>query len=262
MHRLEIPQVVEVVQLAFLVGLTARLPARHYTLKGGANLRFYEKSPRSSEDTDFDALAIEPWKLRDGVNAALHAPVVERLLRAQRIQVVETTMPKQTDTTQRWRIKVNAIGHASPISVTGEFSHRVGLEGEVDQVRPLVVAEPVDPDIAGRYGLPPVVLPHYRPRAAIQQKIGALARRAVNQPRDVFDLDWLLSRHREAAPLKDEVPSVEASAAAERATELDYPAFRDAVVPFIDADVRDLYDAAPAWNAMRERVLNYLVGLV
>jgi hypothetical protein len=49
---LPIPQVHELVQLAFLAALTQRLAARHYVLKGGTNLRLFFGSPRSSQDMD------------------------------------------------------------------------------------------------------------------------------------------------------------------------------------------------------------------
>lgn len=262
MARLDIPEVIEVVQLAFLNALTTKLQARHYALKGGANLRFYEKSPRSSEDMDFDALDIEPWKLADGVNASLRAPVVGALLRTQGIEVVRAEAHKQTDTTQRWKILVKAPGHVTPVSVTGEFSHRLAERGGADQARSSIAAEPVDSRIAGRYGLPPPVLPHYVPAAAMRQKIAALALRTNTQSRDVFDLDWLLTHHEASAPSKGQVPADQASRAAERATELDYADFHGVVVPFIDLSVRPIYDTTAAWNAMQHRVVTYLLGLV
>jgi len=262
MARLEIPEVIEVVQLAFLNALTTKLQARNYALKGGANLRFFEKSPRSSEDMDFDALNIEPWKLAEGVNGSLQAPVVGALLRTQGIEVVRAAAQKQTDTTQRWKILVKAPGHVTPISVSGEFSHRLPERGEADEARSSVVPEPVDSKIAGRYGLPPPVLPRYVPAAAIRQKIAALALRSTTQPRDVFDLDWLLTHHEASAPSKGQVPPDQASRAAERATELDYADFHSVVVPFIDLSVRTVYDTTAAWNAMQHRVVTYLLGLV
>lgn len=260
--RLTVPEVHEVVQLAFLAGLTQRLPARHYILKGGANLRLFLDSPRSSEDMDFDAIDIPDWKLADKVNESLRAPVVGLILRTHGLTVTRAGSQKQTTTTQRWAVEVQAPGHRLTISTTGEFSHRVNAGGAHDPVRSSASADPIDPRIAGRYGAPPIVLPHYLPAAAIGQKIAALALRAVNQPRDVFDLDVLLGRHQDAAPKKGQVDPLRAERAAERASELDFDAFRDAVLPFVDLAVRPFYETPAAWSAMQDRVSTYLLELV
>jgi Nucleotidyl transferase AbiEii toxin, Type IV TA system len=159
-------------------------------------------------------------------------------------------------------VEVQAPGHRLTISTTGEFSHRIRAAGLDGPARPGASVDAIDPQIAGRYGAPPIVLPHYLPPAAIAQKIGALARRAVNQPRDVFDLDLLVSRHRDAAPRKGDIDSDEAGQAADRAAELDFAAFRDAVLPFIDVAVRPFYETPEAWSAIQKRVLAYLLELV
>lgn len=260
--QLSVPEVHEVVQLAFLAGLTQRLPARHYILKGGANLRLFLGSPRSSEDMDFDAIDIPDWKLADKVNEALRAPVVGLILRSHGLTVTRAGSQKQTTTTQRWAVEVQAPGHRLTISTAGEFSHRVSSTGSLEEARSSARADPIDARIAGRYGAPPIVLPHYLPAAAIVQKIGALAQRAVNQPRDVFDLDLVLGRHPDEAPSKGDVDPERAQRAAERATELERSAFEDAVLPFIDLEVRSFYETPEAWSAMQDRVVTYLLGLV
>jgi len=260
--RLTLPEVHEVVQLAFLAGLTQRLSARHYILKGGANLRLFLNSPRSSKDMDFDAIDIPDWKLADKVNESLRAPVVGLILRTHGFTVARAGSQMQTGTTQRWAVEVQAPGHRLTISTAGEFSHRVSAAGLHESARSSASADPIDPRIAGRYGAPPIVLPHYLPAAAISQKIEALAQRAVNQPRDVFDLDLLLARHPDAAPTKGDLDSERAQRAAERATELEFGAFRDAVLPFIDMEVRSFYDTPAAWSAMQDRVATCLLELV
>jgi hypothetical protein len=262
MENLSVPQVHEVVQLAFLAGLTQQLPARHYILKGGTNLRLFLGSPRSSEDMDFEAIDIPDWKLADKVNEALRVPVVGLILRAHRLAIVRAGSQKQTSTTQRWSIEVEAPGHRLPLSTTGEFSHRVTGAGLDEAARAAALADPIDPSIVGRYAVPPIVLPHYLPQAAILQKIDALAHRAVGQPRDVFDLSLLLDRHAAAAPERGDVDAGDAERAAERATELTFESFRDAVVPFIDEAVRSFYATPQAWSDMQHRVASCLLELV
>lgn len=41
--------------------------------------------------------------------------------------------------------------------------------------------------------------------------------------------------------------------------ELDYRAFADAVLPFIDRDVRSLFATPEAWSAMQDRVVAQLL---
>jgi hypothetical protein len=88
------------------------------------------------------------------------------------------------------------------------------------------------------------------------------ARLSVPEPRDVFDLDLLVSRHPDGAPRKGEVDSADVERAADRAAELDFAAFRDAVLPFIDMAVRPFYETPKAWAAIQERVLACLLELV
>ncbi len=72
----------------------------------------------------------------------------------------------------------------------------------------------------------------------------------------------MLGRHPDAAPKKGEVDPLRAERAAERASELDFGAFRDAVLPFIDLAVRPFYETPAAWSAMQDRVSTYLLELV
>lgn len=259
---LTVPQVHEIVQLAFLAGLTQRISPRRYVLKGGTNLRLFFASPRSSEDMDFDAIDIPDWQLAEGVDAALSSPVVGKVLRVHRLELVRVNSQKQTSTTQRWTVEVEAAGHALPISTTGEFSHRASAAGRDLGVRSESQADPIDPALLGRYAAPPIVLPHYLPGEAILQKIAALALRAINQPRDVFDLDLLLARYPDAAARPGAVEPSQAARAAERAMELDFEDFRDGVLPFIDDSDRAFYDTASAWSNMQDRVATHLLGLV
>ena len=71
-----------------------------------------------------------------------------------------------------------------------------------------------------------------------------------------------MSRHRDAAPRRGNVGSADAERAAGRTAELDFAAFRDAVLPFIDMAVRPFYETPQAWSAIQERVLACLLELV
>jgi len=59
---------------------------------------------------DFDAIDIPDWKLADKVNDALRAPVVGLILRSHGLTVTRAGSQKQTGTTQRWAVEVQAPG--------------------------------------------------------------------------------------------------------------------------------------------------------
>jgi hypothetical protein len=96
---------------------------------------------------------------------------------------------------------------------------------------------------------------HYTQDAATDQKIKALAGRSETQARDVFDLDLLLRRGADAGGT---VAAPTRKAAAERALALPFDAFRDQVLPFLDPDVAELYDAG-AWEQMQLYVVEKLL---
>src|SRR5712691_5158792 len=97
-------QAVEKFHLLFLAQLGSRIDKRLYALKGGCNLRFFWKSIRYSEDIDFDVHTIARETLRKNVNQILSAPGFSRILRSSKIELGQLFEPKQTDTTQRWKV--------------------------------------------------------------------------------------------------------------------------------------------------------------
>src|SRR5262249_9580824 len=120
---------VEVFHLAFLAGLGATSDKRSQVVKDGANLRFFFGSPRYSEDIDFDVTAgFHPHQVRERVEKILAAPTLKSNLRAHGLSVARVTAPKQTETTQRWKIGIDVIGRGFPVATKLEFSHR-GVTG-------------------------------------------------------------------------------------------------------------------------------------
>src|SRR5437016_10033580 len=99
-------QVVEHFHLLFLAQLGARLDKKLYALKGGSNLRFFWKSIRYSEDLDFDIHTIARITLQKKVNGILKDSGFARVLTAYGLGIAQFSEPKQTDTTQRWKVKI------------------------------------------------------------------------------------------------------------------------------------------------------------
>jgi predicted nucleotidyltransferase component of viral defense system len=245
-------QIIEFFHLAFLQVLQARLDQSRYVVKGGANLRYFFESLRYSEDIDLDAVAIEPWKLEAKVDEVLASPATGLVLRSGGLAVEEVTKPKQTATTQRWKPLIAVSGRRVPVRTKIEFSHRAA--------DPRRILEAVPDRIVAPYALRAPTMLHYTAEAAIEQKIRALAQRSETQSRDVFDLELLLRRHRDAIGVGEIEPHV-LEAALGRAFDLPFEAFRDQVVLFLDLEIAELYDDEAAWERIQAFVAERLMEL-
>lgn len=240
-------QVAEGFHLAFLSVLQARMDQTRYVLKGGANLRFFFGSPRYSEDIDLDIVGAKPWALAEVVDKAIESPAMRILLRGLGLEIAEYSKPKQTGTTNRWKVAIAASALQRHVRTKIEFSSRGGDDR--------FVMEPLPQRLADPYGLRSPQVQHYRAEAALEQKIAALAGRSETQARDVFDLDLLF---RQAQVRAEGVDPQVRGRAAERAMELPWEAFQDQVIPFIDFDVLELYRDESVWDQI---VLNVVENL-
>lgn len=248
MPELRDAPVIELFHLAFLQVLQARLDQARYVLKGGVNLRYFFDSVRYSEDIDLDAAEIEPWALEDKVDGVLASAAMDALLRSGGLSVDGCTKPKQTATTQRWKVSIAVGGRREPVRTKIEFSHRNG-----DHRR---ILEPIPGRVVAPYALRAPTVLHYTADAAIEQKVEALAERSETQARDVFDLDLLLRRQPIAAAAIE--PQI-LERAVERALELPFAAFRDQVAPFLDPEVAELYNDPATWEQTQTFVVERLI---
>jgi predicted nucleotidyltransferase component of viral defense system len=238
-------QIIEMFHLLFLRALTSDRQD-WFVLKGGANIRYFFDSPRYSNDIDLDFHGREAWQVGQTVDMVLGGPALRTLARQARIEIAETSAPKQTDTTRRWKIGLGANGHANTIRTKIEFSDRNGGSDDIS-------AERVPDSIVGPYGLAAPLVAHYGEIAAIEQKIAALALRSETKARDIFDLDLLLRRHYSADSTRPDLSSRHAAQAAHRALEVPYESFMSEVAPFLETEIADLYDEAD-WDQMRSSV--------
>jgi hypothetical protein len=239
-------QIVELFHISFLGTLVRRLDPARYVLKGGANLRYFFGSVRYSEDIDLDLLGVPGWSLERKVDDLLAKGPLPFLLKPAGVAIAAVSKPKQTGMTQRWKIGLSAAGHSEPVRTKVEFSHREGPGGYQLESIPAAVVEP--------YALRAPSVQHYTGDVPAEQKVEALAGRTETQARDVFDLDLLLRRRSLPSGRLD---STTLGAAAERALELPFDAFRDQVLPFLEPEVAELYDAE-AWEQMQTFVAEHL----
>lgn len=240
-------QSVELFHLVFLRALLGRGDAKGLiALKGGCNLRFFFGSVRYSEDMDLDATIIAEDTLTKKVNQLLASPLVSAPLKAQGISIVDVSAPKQTETTQRWKIGLARVGTELPVRTKIEFSRRGGIEG--------AALDAVDAELLRSYALMPLLVTHYTAHAAIEQKLRALAGRTEPQARDVFDLALLFSRP-ESASLTLGAAASQLDAAIERAIGISFDEYAAQVVSYLDPVHAELYASREAWDAMQEEVV-------
>jgi predicted nucleotidyltransferase component of viral defense system len=216
-------------------------------LKGGCNLRFFFGSVRYSNDMDLDVIVMSKETLTRKVERLLVSPLVIAPLRSRGVELVEHSSPKQTDTTQRWKIGLQVPGHEFLIRTKVEFSRRNAIEDARYEAAPREVLTP--------YALTPLLATHYTAHAAIAQKIHALAGRAVPQARDVFDLSLLMARPEVASMSIGRDTRRWMPAAIENAMSLSFDDYRAKVVAFLDIEQAELYQSREVWDAMQAEVV-------
>ncbi len=247
-------QSVELFHLVFVRALVAKGEDKSLiALKGGCNLRFYFGSVRYSEDIDFDVAVIAPGTLKNKVDRLLRSPLIGASLAAKGIEVVDSSAPKQTDTTQRWKVGLRARDISVPIRTKIEFSRRDVIDG--------TAFENVDGALLRAYGMTATLATHYTTHAAIAQKIQALAGRAEPQARDVFDLGLLLARPESARLTLPAAQRHKLPAAIEQAMSISFDHYRSKVVAYLDPGQAELYSERVSWEAMQDEVVARLEAL-
>jgi predicted nucleotidyltransferase component of viral defense system len=247
-------QHVECFHLCLIRVLEARLNRATWVVKGGVNLRAWFGSRRYSEDLDLDAIGSAPHVLRERFDAVLASRTLGDLLASQGLAIQRTSKPKQTDTTQRWKLELKAAGTAVALHTKVEFSRRTGRDEQY-------ALEPARTDVVRPYGIPVPTANHYTAAAAIRQKIRALAGRSETQARDIWDLDHLLrTTGADPRPLPADLGS-QVPQAVDRALSLAYDVFRSQVVSFLSEDDQALYGTRDAWDRMCELVAERLEEL-
>jgi len=239
-------QVVELFHLHFIRALCAGPDRDAYAIKGGCNLRFFFESVRYSEDIDLDVSdRIPVHTLKEKVTRILAAPSLALPLRSRGIEVSAVTAPKQTDTTQRW--KVGLVAGVAPLHTKIEFSRRV-----TDQV-PTV--EALAGNVLAEYQLMPLIAAHYSLGPAMRQKVHALEGRV--KARDVFDLSVLFARSggrvEELRSLRPILPK-----AIDTAMAVSYADYRSQVVSYLHPDYLGTYGTREAWDALQLQVVENL----
>ena len=244
-----IRQEIELFHLLFCKSLLTTQDKSLFVLKGGCNLRFFLGSDRYSEDIDFDIETIARDTLHKRVDKVLGGQALVKSLAARKIEITSHSAPKQTDTVQRWKIRLRAQGIEVPSKI--EFSRR-GIDYNGVQFAP------IDPLVSASHSLSPTFMSHYGAEHAVIQKIEALAGRSETQARDIYDLALLCSRHPSTKP---NMSASIVSTAVNCALSIDFDQFRGQVVEYLEGDSRAFYAQQKAWDELQLRVVSFLEGI-
>src|SRR3989338_3926846 len=237
---------VEVFHLLFLQQLSGQTVANRYAIKGGCNLRFFFDSVRYSEDLDIDVAIMQKHTLENKVNKIFQSPAFLKLLQEYAIHRITFSSPKQTQTTQRWKIQLHG-DFVMPLHTKIEFSRRAEkYSGELGNVTV---------KICQQYHLAPLRLSHYGIHEAISQKIAALAHRSQTQARDIFDLYHLLHI---ASPKQLSITKNTENAALLALQSIHFSDYQSQVVNFLESDRQKLFNHKNYWQEMVTTVKNYL----
>jgi hypothetical protein len=190
--------------------------------------------------------------LRNNVNRVLQTAAVLQTLRSQQIEVGQISLPKQTETTQRWRVALRVGDATAAVPTKIEFSRR-----DIDADATLGA---VSSEIIHRYRLYSVLFPHYGEQAAFDQKVAALALRTETQARDVFDLKLLLDAGAGRGALSEDT-AAQLGRAIENAMTVGYDAFAGQVLAYLEPEHQTDYAERTVWEALQEQVVAALEAL-
>lgn len=239
-------QQIELFHMLFLKHLGDRIDKQHFVLKGGCNLRFYYKSIRYSEDIDLDVRVVARDTLKSQVSKLLTSRPFQQILKTRELSIIDINPAKQTDTTQRWKLKVQGPATALPLSTKIEFSRR-----EISESFQFVS---IDAELLNSYQLYPILSNRYDLKSALLQKINALIHRTETQARDVFDIDHLMG----IGAKLDEISSdlkLKIDRAIENALSISYTAYKSQVVSYLKEEYQEYFGSELRWNAMQEKLI-------
>ncbi|MBI3297855.1 MAG: nucleotidyl transferase AbiEii/AbiGii toxin family protein [Elusimicrobia bacterium] len=222
----------EFFHLVALRHLSGRLSGRAWALKGGVCLRLFHGSARLSEDMDLDVdPRVRRATLEKGIDAVLGSAALRADLVREGLAVQRVSKPKQTETTQRWKVELALAGEA--VQTKLEFSRRRDVPGSES-------GAPA-PQLLDRYGVTQFAARHYGAAEMARQKTAALASEGRNAVRDLYDLDLLWSRNPTETSAAVAADPAAAEAAAAKAERFAWGDFQGQVLPYLESPARRAY---------------------
>jgi predicted nucleotidyltransferase component of viral defense system len=248
--RYGIRENVELFHLLFMQQLTQKLDKRLYALKGGCNLRFFLGSIRYSEDIDIDVHTVSVETLQNMVNKILSGTPFQQILKTYGMNIYHLSMPKQTATTQRWKVQLNLSEQTLPINTKIEFSRR-GADSAV-------VTQSISRELITQYKLRPIFMTHYTAQAALEQKIWALILRTETQARDVFDLYQLFQMFNLNCP--QVFTEEQLQTAQNNLFSVSFSEFKSQVLSYLSLEDQIQFDDEQCWQEMVLSIADLIKG--
>src|SRR5213076_1027803 len=131
----EAGKIIERFHLAFVEVAAVRLPIADFVLKGGANMRFFFRSPRRSRDIDFNYLGARSESFAGRVDEVLKSRALAELLRQHEIALINPRRHKQTETTRRWKLSLETPAVESANSIFESALSTAGVSSESFHLR-------------------------------------------------------------------------------------------------------------------------------
>lgn len=245
----------EFFHLALLRHLAGWLVGRPYAVKGGVCLRLFHRSPRCSQDMDLDiGSTVRVETLQRAVDALLESRAFLASLGPHGITRLEATKPKQTQTTQRWKVA---------LSVGGDLSLPAKIEFSRRHQRLAYSTGVPDRELLARYQTPPFAAQYYGAEEMAAQKILALASAARYAVRDLFDLHHLCRAEGIAWPrLANRVSPLDIERASDKVGRFTYRDFTEQVLPYLPGTLMALFKDPAAFEQLRSEVEEKLLALL
>jgi predicted nucleotidyltransferase component of viral defense system len=245
----------ELFHLAFLRHLSLRLKGRTYAVKGGICLRFFHRSPRLSEDMDLDVVSNVAVKtLANAVDSVVSGAALAASLRSHGILRITATKPKQTETTQRWKISLHLDNNGSlPTKI--EFSRRNETLAPSQGVP--------QSDLLNHYRMSPFVAQFYDALSMAVQKLSALASPSRYAVRDLFDLHHLFQTIGvKPMDLKGKVSTEIVQSAVDKMARFKNSDFNEQVLPYLPQDLIALYRGRAAFETLKSETESSMIELL
>lgn len=248
-------EAVEAFHIIVLDELAECLEHDLWSVKGGVNLRAFFDSIRFSEDIDLDVVPLKRQAIKTHLLRILKSQPFLRRLRSIGIQDIltgEKEISKDTETTLR--LSRQLVVGGAPYSTTIEVSFREKTPGHERMLAPVIDR------LAQRYvgSGRAVKAPHYVRRAALAQKLDALANRTAVQARDVFDICWLVRTDLSTVDriwIANDVGADILRRAGERATEISYGEYSGQVLEYLEPADALPFTGEDAWQSLQLQVI-------
>ncbi len=232
----------ELTQVRVLSAIFNKVVNREILLKGGFAMRVVANSNRPTKDIDLQANGASMERVQGLVRSA-----ITELNKCNILDDVKVTEPKQTETTQRWKINGRIKGGETPVHLVIEVSRR-GLV-------PDDLTDSVTFERKGA-GVPPAIIECYSPKAIAATKFDALTSPTRESPRDVFDLDVLISMrvdppvHIFASKYSEEELLDKLQIVSDKLDKMDFQAVKSQLLPHLPPELKRNFGAAE-WEQMR-----------